>query len=486
MKSSSNTDSDIAIIGMACRFPGAPNINKFWENLRDGVESVSYFSDQELVEAGVEPAVVASPNYVKASPTPFDVKQFDAGFFGVTPAEARLMDPQQRIFLECAWEALEDAGCKPDAKENVIGVYAGAALNSYFFYHMSPEEAGVAGLVVNEKDFLPTRVAYNLDLRGPAVSIQTACSSALVSVHMACQSLLNGECDIALAGGVAIRKFDKGGYPYEDGMVFSPDGHCRAFDAEAKGTLFGNGAGIVILKPLEDALADGDTIHAVIKGSAINNDGSAKVGYTAPSAEGQATVISEAQAVADVDPDTISYVEAHGTGTNLGDPIEVAALTRAFRQGTDKKGFCAIGSVKTNFGHLDTAAGVAGLIKTVLALKNRKIPASLHFKTPNPNIDFDNSPFYVNTALADWESEEGPRRAGVSSFGMGGTNAHVVLEEAPVIEPETPTATVERPLHLLTLSGKTSEALNEQVLNYGKHLNSHSEVPLARRVFHSS
>ena len=283
MGSSSSHDSDIAIIGMSCRFPGAPSISKFWENLRDGVESIAFFSEQELLASGVDAALLATPNYVKASPTPLDVELFDAGFFGFAPKEARIMDPQHRIFLECAWEALEDAGCSPDAKENVIGVYGGAASNSYFFSHLSPDEVGLAGLVGNEKDYLTMRVAYKLDLRGPAVTIQTACSSALVAVHMACQNLLNGECDMALAGGIAIRSFRKSGYLYQEEMIFSPDGHCRSFDAEAKGTLFGSGAGIVVLKPLQDALADGDNIYAVIKGSAINNDGSQKVGYTAPS-----------------------------------------------------------------------------------------------------------------------------------------------------------------------------------------------------------
>ena len=483
MGSSSSSDSDIAVIGMSCRFPGAPTINEFWVNLRDGVESISFFSEQELIASGVDPAVLATPNYVKASPTPLDVELFDAEFFGFAPAEARIMDPQHRIFLECAWEALEDSGWRPGAKEHVIGVYAGTAMNSYFFYHLSPEDVGLAGLVGNEKDYLTTRVAYKLDLRGPAVTIQTACSSALVAVHMACQNLLNGECDMALAGGVAIRSFRKSGYLYQEDLTFSPDGHCRSFDAEAKGTLFGSGAGIVVLKPLEDALADGDNLYAVIKGSAINNDGSQKVGYTAPSAEGQAAVILEAQAMAGVEPESISYIEAHGTATALGDPIEIAALTRVFRQATDKKGFCPIGSVKSNFGHLDAAAGVAGLIKTVLALKNRKIPPSLHFKTPNPNIDFANSPFYVNTTLAEWESHGGPRIAGVSSFGIGGTNAHMVVEEAPVVEPETPAATVERPLHLLTLSAKNEPALRELAGTYAAWLKAHPEIPLADACF---
>ncbi|MCF6439124.1 type I polyketide synthase [Pseudoalteromonas luteoviolacea] len=461
-------ESDIAIIGMSCRFPGAPNIKTFWENLREGKESVSFFSDQELLDAGVDPDLLAMPNYVKASPTPFDVDMFDADFFGFAPKEAQIMDPQQRIFLECAWEALEDAGFKAGETEEVVGVYAGAALNSYFFDHLTPEDVGLAGLAGNEKDYLSTRIAYKLDLRGPAVTIQSACSSALVAIHMACQNLLNGECDVALAGGVAIRNFAKSGYLYQEDMIFSPDGHCRSFDADSKGTLFGNGAGIVVLKPLTEAMADGDTIHAVIKGSAINNDGAQKVGYTAPSAEGQAAVVMEAQAIADVEPESISYIEAHGTATAFGDPIEIAALTRVFRESTDKVGFCPIGTVKSNFGHLDAAAGVAGLIKTVLALKNRQIPPSLHYQSPNPNIDFANSPFYVNTELADWQSEDEPRRAGVSSFGIGGTNAHVILEEAPNIVGQAPEVNAQRPQHLLTLSAKTAPALNALIASYDR------------------
>nr|VFJ59823.1 MAG: myxalamid-type polyketide synthase MxaB [Candidatus Kentron sp. DK] len=505
-------DSDIAIIGMSCRFPGAPTIEKFRENLENGVESITFFSDEELIASGVDPAAVAASNYIKASPAPLDIALFDAEFFGFTPAEARMMDPQHRIFLECAWEALEDAGCIPGTKEYLIGVYAGSAMNSYFFENVSgtndpSEPSGLAAIISNEKDYLTTRVSYRLDLRGPAVAIQTACSTSLVAVHVACQNLLDGECHIALAGGVTVRALGKAGYFYQEDMILSPDGHCRTFDAEAKGTLFGSGAGVVVLKSLERALADGDNVHAVIKGSAINNDGSAKVGYTAPSVEGQAAVISEAQAIADVDPESISYIEAHGTATALGDPIEIAALTRAFRQGTGKNGFCAIGSVKTNFGHLETAAGIAGLIKTVLALKNRRIPPSLHFKNPNPNIDFANSPFFVNTSLTDWESD-GPRRAGVSSFGMGGTNAHVVLEEAPVVgwgelanpnkkdvslvdpvgvrsSPQSSTAPMapERPFHLLTLSAKTEPALRELAESYANWLAAHPEVPLADVCF---
>ncbi|RMF30773.1 MAG: polyketide synthase, partial [Chloroflexi bacterium] len=416
---------EIAIIGMAGRFPGARNLDEFWQNLRDGVESITFFTDEEAIAAGVDPALVKNPHYVKANGVLEDVELFDAAFFGFNPREAEIMDPQHRLFLECAWEALENAGYDPETFDGLIGVYAGASLSTYLLFHLLPNREVVESVhsdqiaIGNGRDYLPTRVSYKLNLRGPSVNVQTACSTSLVAVHLACQALLNYECDIALAGGVSVDVPQKRGYLYLEGGISSPDGHCRAFDARAQGTVGGNGVGIVVLKRLEDALADGDTIHAVIKGSAINNDGSLKVGYTAPSVEGQAEVIATAQALAGVDPETITYIEAHGTGTALGDPIEIAALTQVFRAGTQARGFCAIGSVKTNIGHLDAAAGVAGLIKTVLALKHRMIPPSLNFERPNPQIDFEHSPFYVNTRLREWEppAEGIPRRAGVSSFG---------------------------------------------------------------------
>ena len=327
----------------------------------------------------------------------------------------------------------------------------------------------------NNKDYVPTRVSYKLNLKGPSVNINTACSTSLVAVHIACQSLLDYHCDMALAGGVGIQVPQKQGYLYQEGGISSPDGHCRAFDARAQGTVSGSGVGIVLLKRLEDALADGDRIRAIIRGSAINNDGSAKVGYTAPSVEGQAEVIAEAQAAAGIEPDTINYIEAHGTGTALGDPIEIAALTRVFRARTQKKGFCAIGSVKTNFGHLDEAAGVAGLIKTVLALENKKIPPSLHFERPNPKADFANSPFVVNTRLSEWKTNGNPRRAGVSSFGIGGTNAHVVLEEAPEIAPSGKS----RSFQMVVLSAKTPSALETATAGLAQHLRRHPDLNLA-------
>ncbi len=480
-------DLDIAIIGMACRFPGARSVETFWQNLRSGIESISFFSDAELLASGIDPASLANPHYVKAGTVLPDVDRFDAAFFDLTPREAEILDPQQRLLLECAQEALETAGYVPDGYPGAIGVYAGAGMNEYFLHNLSPnptiaESVDAYSLMVsNDKDYLPTRLAYKLNLKGPGVGVQTACSTSLVAIHLACQSLLNGECHIALAGGVTIQVPQKRGYLYQQGMIVSPDGHCRAFDAKAQGTTGGNGAGIVVLKPLEAALADGDTIHAVIKGSAINNDGALKVGYTAPSVEGQAQVIREAQAVAGVEPQTITYIEAHGTATELGDPIEIAALTQAFQSrlspdaATDPQPWCAIGSVKTNIGHADAAAGVAGFIKTVLALQHRQLPPSLHFESPNPNIDFANSPFYVNATLNAWPASGTPRRAGVSSFGIGGTNAHVVLEEAP-----TPPATSpSRPWQLLVLSAKTPSALDTTTAHLADHLEQHPQLDLA-------
>jgi len=473
---------EIAIIGMAGRFPGAKDIEAFWQNLRDGVESISGFDESEVMSSGIDTATLSQPNYVTAGAVLSDIELFDAAFFDVSPREAELMDPQHRLFLECAWEAIEHAGIESGTDEYAIGVYAGVGMNTYLLKNLYPnyEFSGSVGsyqlMIGNGNDFLPTRVSYKLNLKGPSVNIQTACSTSLVAVHSACKSLLDGECDIALAGGVSIRVPQKTGYLYEDGMIYSPDGHCRAFDAKAQGTVGGNGVGVVVLKILEDAIADGDNIVAIIKGSAINNDGSVKVGYTAPSVEGQAAVISEALDIADVEAETISYIETHGTGTKLGDPIEIAALTKAFQAHTEKQGFCAIGSVKTNIGHTDTAAGVAGLIKTVLALKHQQRPPSLHFEQPNPQINFANSPFYVNTKLSEWQKiEKTPRRAGVSSFGIGGTNAHVILEEAPNRE----ASGKYRPWQLLVLSAKTDSALETATANLVAYLEQHPENNLA-------
>jgi len=475
---------EIAIIGMACRFPGAKNVKEFWNNLQNGVESISFFTDTELLSSGVDPAMLNNPNYVRAGAVLEDIELFDASFFGFNPREAEITDPQHRIFLECAWEALEDAGYDSENYMGLIGVYAGTSQSSYLLNLYSNRNLvdsvdNFQLMIGNQHDYLATRVSYKLNLEGPSYTVQTACSTSLVAVHLACQSLLSGECDTALAGGISVNMQQKTGYFYKDGGIESPDGHCRTFDAKAQGTVNGNGVGIVVLKRLEDAIADGDCIHAVLKASAINNDGSFKVSYTAPRIDSQAKVIKAAQVVAEVDPKTITYIEAHGTGTSLGDPIEIAALTQIFRASTHKKGFCAIGSVKTNIGHLGVTAGVASLIKTVLALKHKQIPTSLHFKEPNPQIDFANSPFYVNTTLSEWKTNGTPRRAGVSSFGFGGTNAHVILEEAPVVETRDLASLRSRPWQLLLLSAKTNSALETATANLVTHLKQHPELNLA-------
>ncbi len=477
VRSSSN---EIAIIGMSGRFPDAPVLEAFWQNLRNGVESVTFFSDDELLSSGIDTAILNKPNYVKAGAVLSDIEDFDALFFDVNPKEAEITDPQHRLFLECAWEAIENAGYEVGTDEFSIGVYAGVGVNTYLLNNLYPNRdlknmVNTYQLMIgNDKDFLPTRVSYKLNLKGPSINVQTACSTSLVAVHLACQGLLNGECDLAMAGGVSVHVPHKSGYWYQEGMIHSPDGHCRAFDAKAQGTVGGNGVGIVVLKRLDNAIADGDSIHAIIKGSAINNDGAMKVGYTAPSVSGQAAVISEALAFADIESETISYVETHGTGTKLGDPIEIAALTKVFPTTTEKR--CAIGSLKTNIGHTGAAAGVAGLIKTVLALKHQLLPPSLHFEQGNPQIDFANSPFYVNATLSQWQPIDGtPRRAGVSSFGIGGTNAHVILEEAPILEPSG----AARPWQLLVISAKTPTALETASFNLATHLERHSDINFA-------
>ena len=472
--------SDIAVIGMAGRFPGAGNVAEFWRNLRDGVESLRRFSREELELAGVSPSVLDDPGYVPAGGTLEGVELFDAAFFELTPKEAEVMDPQHRIFLECAWEALEVSGYHAEAFDGAIGVYAGSTISTYMLnLYNNPaviESVGIAQVGIgNNVDYLTTLTSYKLNLKGPSLAVQTACSTSLVAVHVACQALLNGECDVALAGGVSVRVPQVAGYHYQDGGILSPDGHCRAFDANAKGTVFGNGAGVVVLKRLEDALADGDHVRAVIKGSAVNNDGSLKVGFTAPSVQGQSEVVLEALANAGVTADTISYVEAHGTGTELGDPVEMQALTEAFRATTAAQGYCRIGSLKTNVGHLDAAAGVAGLIKTVLALEGQAIPPSLHCAEPNPRIDFAASPFVVNCELRDWKRGATPRRAGISSLGIGGTNAHVVVEEAPEQEASGPS----RDWHTLVLSAKTEAALEAATRNLAAHLSEHPDADLA-------
>jgi amino acid adenylation domain-containing protein len=463
--------TDIAVVGMSGRFPGAADVEALWRNLCGGVEAISRFSEEELIASGVPPEVFRGPNYINAKGISEGVGWFDAGFFGYTPREAEIIDPQQRMFLEVAWEALENAACDPARFPGSIGVFAGAGFNTYLFNLYSNPElmaaiGGFQATISNDKDFLPTRVSYKLNLKGPSLNVQTACSTSLVAVHLACQHLLHGECDMALAGGVTVYVPVKSGTMYTEGGVLSPDGYCRAFDERAQGTVVGNGAAVVALKRLEDAVASGDPIHAVIKGSAINNDGSVKVGYTAPSVEGQSAVISQALAVAGVEPETLRYVEAHGTGTMLGDPIEVRALTQVFGASTDRKGFCGIGSVKTNVGHMDTAAGAAGLIKAVLAIERGELPPSLNFERPNPALNLPETPFYVVDRLTPWPDDVSPRRAGVSAFGIGGTNAHVVLEQAPVMEPSGPS----REAQLLVLSARTETALEAATDNLSQYL----------------
>jgi amino acid adenylation domain-containing protein len=461
----------IAVIGLSGRFPGAGSVDQFWSNLLNREESIHRFSDQELESLGITPEVYNHPDYVKAGTILENADMFDAEFFGFHPREAETREPQHRVFLECTWEALENAGYDVESYKGQIGVFAGCSPNYYgriipFDTDPSLVAEAYQREIANEKDYLCTLVAYKLGLRGPAMTIQTACSTSLVAVCMACQSLMTYQCDMALAGGVCVNTRQRGGYFYQEGLIPSPDGHCRAFDAKAQGTVLSQGAGVVVLKRLSEALSDGDRIRAVIKGFAVNNDGSEKVGFTAPSVNGQAEVIAMALAFSGFPPETITYIEAHGTGTPLGDPIEMAALNKVFSEYTDKKSYCAIGSLKTNLGHMDAAAGVGGLIKTVLMLENREIPPSLHFESPNPEIDFANSPFYVNTKPRKWGAEGSPLRAGVSAFGLGGTNAHVVLEEAPETDPSGPS----RPRQLLTLSARTKQALDKATANLQEYL----------------
>ena len=484
--STNQSGNEIAIIGISGRWPKARNVAEFWRNVREGVDCISRFSPEELEVAGAA-ALAAQSDYVKARSVLEKADEFDAGFFGILPKEAELMDPQQRIFLECCWEALEDGGYDPQTYEGAIGVYAGSAFNSYFLQNVCASREFIEDYVGNYPlgnfqamlgaltDTLATRVSYKLNLRGPSLTIQTACSTSLVAICQACQSLLNYQSDMVLAGGVAITFPQKRGYHYEEGAMGSADGHCRPFDANARGTVFGSGAGVVLLKRLPDALEAGDPIYAVIKGFAVNNDGAGKVGFTAPSLEGQANVIAMAQAMADVDPESITYLEAHGTATPLGDPIEFAALTRAFRAQTEAKGFCAIGTAKANVGHLEAASGVTGLINAVGALVHEQLPPAFGFETASPKLDFANSPFYVNTSLAPWKRSDEPRRAGVSSFGVGGTNAHLVLEEAPArVQPLSSHTN-----HLIVLSARSATALDQATGNLASHLKAHPDADLS-------
>lgn len=457
----------VAVIGISCRFPGAKNIDEFWHNLKNGIESISYFSEDEVVKSGVDIESAKNPSLVKAFGVLEDTDKFDAEFFGFSPREAELLDPQNRMFLECAWEAIENAAYDTGRIDGRVGVYASSSLSTYLLKNiLSNKEqlisvGGISAQLGNDKDHVPTRVSYAMNLKGPSISIGTACSSSLVAVHLACQGLLDYHCDMALAGGVTVRSNQVEGYFYNHEGIGSPDGHCRTFDSNSRGIVSGSGEGAVVLKRLEDAVKDNDNIYAVVLSSAVNNDGSMKVSYTAPGIEGQSEVIAEAHNLADINPENITYVEAHGTATKLGDPIEIAALKKAF--GTvDKKSFCAIGSVKSNFGHLDSAAGIAGFIKTVLSLKNKQIPPSLHFESENPALNIDGSPFYVNNKLTDWTTDGTPRRAGVSSFAMGGTNAHVILQEAEENIPDVQ----ENNINIIPISAKTENTLT----NYSKKI----------------
>lgn len=479
------SDFDVAIIGMAGRFPNAKNVEEFWQNIKNGIESITFFNDEELIESGIDPDLLTNPDYVKARGILENVDKFDAQLFGFFPREAELLDPQHRLFLECAWEALENAGYDPDRYDGLIGTYGGVGMNTYLLSFLMTRQGKVDPaeiyqyVIGNDKDFLTTRVSYKMNLRGPSFDVQTACSTSLVATYLAFQNLINYQCDIALAGGVTLTLPQKQGYMYQEGMILSADGHCRPFDSKASGTVGSNGVAIVVLKRLPDAIKDGDHIYAIIRGAACNNDGSNRVGFTAPGVEGQAEVIAAAQAVANIEPETISYIETHGTGTTLGDPIEIAALTQVFRERTDKKQFCALGAVKANVGHLDTAAGVTGLIKTALALNEKVLPPSANFESPNPNIDFKNSPFFVNKELREWKTNGSPRRAGLSSFGIGGTNAHVVMEESPDIEPSGET----RKYQLIALSAKTETALDTMMTNLADFLKNNSDINLADVAF---
>lgn len=475
---SSRTGLEIAIIGMAGRFPGSNDIGEFWTNLLNGKENITIFPDKELIDAGVDAELIKNPNYVKAKGYLHGIDYFDSEFFKYSDSEGKLMDPQIRLFHENVWSALEDAGYVPDTYNGLIGLYGGATNCIYWelLSFMNSEKSDIEQFAVeqlNNKDYMCTRISYKLNLKGPSLFVQSGCSTSLVAINMACKALLTGECNIAVAGGVNLCAPYKSGYMYHEGLIYSRDGHCRAFDENSSGFVPGDGVGSVVLKPLKQALADRDNIYAIIKGSAINNDGIRKVGFTAPSVEGQAEVIKSALRMAKVSPESISYVETHGTGTALGDPIEIEGLKLAFN--TDKKEFCRIGSVKTNIGHLDSAAGVASFIKAALCLKNRLIPPYINFERPNPKLDLKNSPFYIHTGLSQWENEKYPLRVGVSSFGVGGTNAHTILEEAPQRE----ALQDESGPKLIILSAKTGEALNKAAQNQIRFLRENPDINMS-------
>lgn len=473
----------IAIIGMSGRFPGAEDIESFWENIRNGKESIEFYTEDELRQVGLKESLLQDPNFVKAAAPINGAEMFDAAFFGYTPRESMLMDPQHRVFLESAWHALENAGIDTARCAAVIGVFAGTNLDNYKNAYFNEKEFTTASSyekrLSSDNGFFATRAAYKLNLKGPAITIQTACSTSLVAISVACQHLMTYQCDVALAGAATVQAPRKSGYLFMPHGISSPDGHCRAFDEKAKGTIGGEGVATVVLKRLDDAIAEGDTIHAVIKGWALNNDGDAKVGFTAPSVDGQAEVIEMAQALAGVSADSIGYIEAHGTGTELGDPVEVAALTQAFSATTNKTNFCALGAVKANIGHLDAAAGIAGLIKATLMLEHKQIPPLVHYQKPNPKINLETSPFYISNQLENWDLQNTPRRAGVSSFGMGGTNAHVVLEE----DRDLPEAGSSRSQQLLQVSARNKQQCDQALENLANWLENHPEQSLADAAY---
>ena len=476
----------VAIVGMAGRFPGADSVADFWRNQLSGIEAISRFRANELEIPGAAEKARNS-NYVLARSILENVDQFDAEFFGIYPREAELMDPQHRLFLESCWQAFEDAGYDPFAYQGSVGVFAGCSMGTYFLSRVCSnpdfirkftgayQVGNYPEMMGNSRDFLATRVSYKLNLRGPSFTLQAGCSTSLLAVTLGCQSLLTYQSDMALAGGSSITFPQKRGSLYQEGGMTSPDGHCRTFDAEAQGTVFGSGVAVVLLKRLEDAMRDGDQIYAVIRGFAVNNDGSAKIGYTAPSVEGQSNVIALALEAANIEPDTIGYIEAHGTATPLGDPIELTALSNAYGKCADKKGFCTIGSVKTNVGHLDIAAGVTGLIHASHVVRHGLLPPTLHFHRSNPNFNLEGSPFRVNTKLSDWKNSVGPRRAGVSAFGVGGTNAHVVIEQAP----EQESSQARHLEQLFVLSARSETALERAGAQLAAHLKTHPETNLA-------
>ncbi len=468
--------ADIAVIGMSGRFPGAENTEEFWKNLVQGKETISFFSNKELREAGIQPSEYKNPRYVKAKGIIKNTDQFDADFFGYPPKEAEKMDPQFRLLHECCWEALEKAGYVSESCPDIIGLYLGANENQEWLRRVVAQTSNATefydAFVLNQRDYIATRISYKLDLKGPSFTLLSACSTSLVAVHLACQGIRNGSCSMALAGGVSLSYPPKSGYLHQEGFMVSSDGHCRSFDAQADGTVFGDGAGVVVLKPLEKALEDKDTVYAIIKGSAINNDGNGKAGFTAPSQEGQARVIRAALKQAGFQPDSITYIETHGTGTLLGDPIEFEALKQVF--GPSNEHTCFLGSVKTNVGHLNIAAGISAFIKTVLCLYHKTIPPTLHFTRSNPHMDLENSPFNINTRLQKWSAGQYPRRAGVSAFGFGGTNAHLVLEEAP----RQKSSKKLRSGNLFLLSAHTPQSLQVMARNLSRDLRENKNINL--------